>query len=227
MCSRRSDAYPTPSGVAEMPLERNDLLRILQTFCDEVSDLQGLSAVPELAASSTPTAEQFQADFVNRNLPCVLRGYATQWPAVSKWSLQHLASVMQDHPVTCTFTPDGKADACKIVGKRQAFVLPHTQQLTFREFRDILLRTRVSGAACVPSVQFQNGNMSEFASALAGDVPLDLSWAAAAFGTGDPDAVNVWVGDSRSFTSFHKVGLSGVLACSSTRVQCIAQPCAA
>jgi len=51
---------------------------------------------------------------------------------------------------------------------------------------------------------FQNGPLedsSEFAS-LRPDIPPEVSWCSEAFGR-SPDAVNLWIGDSRSVTSIH------------------------
>ena len=37
------------------------------------------------------------------------------------------------------------------------------------------------------------------------DVEAELPWAAQAFGA-SPDAINLWIGDQRAATTFHKVG---------------------
>lgn len=39
---------------------------------------------------------------------------------------------------------------------------------------------------------------------LLADVDSHLSWATEAFGGTAPDAVNLWIGDDRSATSYHK-----------------------
>lgn len=36
------------------------------------------------------------------------------------------------------------------------------------------------------------------------DVPADIPWATEALGGADPDAVNLWIGNSRSVTALHK-----------------------
>lgn len=59
-------------------------------------------------------------------------------------------------------------------------------------------------------MQHQNSNLTEEFSILLADLgPAPLAWAAEVFG-GPPDASNMWVGDERSVTSFHKGKWSGV-----------------
>jgi peptidyl-lysine (3S)-dioxygenase / protease len=177
----------------------------LNQLSSNISDFEGLESVPTLQV--VPDAHVFAARFVARNLPCVLRGAASHWDAVRKWSIDHITSVMGSTPVTCTFTPDGRADAVKVPSARSSqpvFVLPHTEKRTMKQFSDVFRQTKREGMACVPSVQFQNSNLSEFEE-LKADIDFDVEWAAVAFQAGAPDASNIWIGDSRCSTSFHKV----------------------
>jgi hypothetical protein len=52
-------------------------------------------------------------------------------------------------------------------------------------------------------LQHQNSNLTEELPALLEDVDPELPWASAAFGAA-PEAVNLWIGDHRSATTFHK-----------------------
>lgn len=52
-------------------------------------------------------------------------------------------------------------------------------------------------------IQQQNGNFTSHFPELANDVESNLPWASEAFGA-SPDAVNLWIGNDRSVTSFHK-----------------------
>lgn len=54
---------------------------------------------------------------------------------------------------------------------------------------------------CVP--QHQNSNLSEEFGTLLKDIGPGLPWADDVFG-GPPEATNLWIGDGRSVTSFHK-----------------------
>lgn len=55
----------------------------------------------------------------------------------------------------------------------------------------------------VPYLQHQNNNLAEELPQLFEDMEEHLGWANEAFGC-TPDAVNIWIGDARSTTSFHK-----------------------
>lgn len=60
----------------------------------------------------------------------------------------------------------------------------------------------------VPYLQHQNNNLREELPQLIGDIEERLGWAEAVFGS-VPDAINLWIGDDRSVTSFHKGKLDG------------------
>jgi jumonji domain-containing protein 7 len=55
----------------------------------------------------------------------------------------------------------------------------------------------------VPYLQHQNSNLTQQLPSLLPDVEAQLPWAAAALGAG-PDAVNLWIGDGRAATTYHK-----------------------
>jgi peptidyl-lysine (3S)-dioxygenase / protease len=162
-----------------------------------------------------PDAVTFFRDYVSLNRPVVVRGAAVDWPAMS-WSLDSLNEAVGSCPVHVTITPDGRADAVKTVGAQGckepgdalAFVLPHAEVMPFASFVQLFRRTRHQHSGAVPTVQFQNDNWGEFATdgSIAADVRWsDLAWAQEAFGRAAPDATNIWIGDSRSSTTFHKV----------------------
>jgi jumonji domain-containing protein 7 len=54
-----------------------------------------------------------------------------------------------------------------------------------------------------PVLQQQNSNLTQELPQLLEDVDVQLEFAAAAFGA-PPDATNIWIGDERATTSFHK-----------------------
>lgn len=92
----------------------------------------------------------------------------------------------------------GRSMACRtlrILGGRAQCYLPFT----------VLCRAGLRFA-----VQHQNSNLTEEFSILLSDLgPAPLAWAAEVFG-GPPEASNMWVGDERSVTSFHKGKWRGV-----------------
>lgn len=57
--------------------------------------------------------------------------------------------------------------------------------------------------SCCSHLQQQNSNLTEEFAPLLADVEPQLGFAGEAFGAA-PDAVNLWIGDARSETTFHK-----------------------
>eukprot|EP00955_Chlamydomonas_euryale_P004955 52853-Chlamydomonas_euryale.AAC.13 len=78
--------------------------------------------------------------------------------------------------------------------------------MSLRSFFALLRASRAlppgSPGAEVPYVQHQNSSLTAEYPQLAGDCPAP-EWAARAFGA-PPEASNLWIGDERSVTSFHK-----------------------
>lgn len=84
------------------------------------------------------------------------------------------------------------------------FVTPHESQIPFSNFLKLLRRTKEDKkSGCVPYAQHQNGSFVSEYSLLKDDAQMDIPWASEAFGC-LPEAVNLWVGDERAVTSFHK-----------------------
>lgn len=80
--------------------------------------------------------------------------------------------------------------------------------MTMSDFQSELMRSWHDVASVgVPYVQHQNDSLrSEFAN-LIGDreIEPEIAWASEALDQ-KPEAVNLWIGDQRAVTSFHKVG---------------------
>lgn len=70
---------------------------------------------------------------------------------------------------------------------------------------------KTSATGPVKYAQSQNDNMRDEYQALFGDVPKDISWARIALQK-DPDAVNFWLGNSRSVTALHKDNYENIYA---------------
>eukprot|EP00887_Chlorella_sp_A99_P000675 scaffold5.g675.t1 len=100
------------------------------------------------------------------------------------------------------------------------FALPHQDRLPLRAFLRLLRASGTaasaargsgspdsgagtSGAGCCPYLQFQNSSLTAELPELLGDVEAELPWATEALG-GPPEAVNLWIGDTRSTSSLHK-----------------------
>lgn len=130
--------------------------------------------------------------------------------------------------MTVAVTPNGRADAvCNIKAGQEPqkqkpyFVLPFERQMHMADFLKHLVHQQPSSQQQVPSLmeaggnskaqaepetmylQQQNGNFTSHFPELLDDVDAELHWASQAFGA-SPDAVNLWIGDDHSVTSFHK-----------------------
>ncbi|CAE6397141.1 unnamed protein product [Rhizoctonia solani] len=97
------------------------------------------------------------------------------------------------------------------------FVEPHTEMMKTQELLEAIKRSEQEASDEVYYLQSQNGNMysavdfesspdrpsdSELCPELLSDVPKEILWASEALGR-TPDAVNIWIGGSRSVTSVH------------------------
>jgi len=139
---------------------------------------------------------EFQRKYVSRNVPVVIEDAIDHWPALSKWTPEHLKEKLKDTEVTVAITPDGKGD-CIIDGK---FVLPLEKQMKFNEAMDEMMD---KSSKRVLYMQTQNDCLSKEFPSLVEDVEVQLDWANKILGS-HPDAVNLWIGDSRSISSMHK-----------------------
>lgn len=90
---------------------------------------------------------------------------------------------------------------------RGLFMTPWERQMAFTDFLEIFYGSRdeatTGGHRLVPYMQRQNSNLTEEFAALLEDIDREMPLFAEAFGA-PPEAINMWFGDSRSNTSFHK-----------------------
>jgi len=161
---------------------------------------------------SPPTAAEF-AQIVHISRPVVIKGF--QFPALKRWTDDYLRDKLQDQPISVAITPNGRADAIATgPGGRLFFVEPLTEKVTMARLLETLKTEQESDNTCASYLQSQNGNiyssryfespnddLSEFCT-LRGDVPTNIPWVTEALGR-NPDAVNIWIGNSKSVTSIH------------------------
>ena len=108
--------------------------------------------------------------------------------------------------ITVAMTPNGRADAVACFdstadgSSTPCFALPHEERLTFTAFMTLLADKR---ADRVVYAQAQNDSLNQEFAPLLPDLDPELAWAVAIFGQ-PADAVNLWIGDSRSVTTFHR-----------------------
>ncbi|KAI9801546.1 MAG: hypothetical protein M1825_003225 [Sarcosagium campestre] len=162
----------------------------------------------------TPTPLEFQR-YVSLNQPFVIRGGASEFPAVEKWRRPgYLRQRMSGRNVNVAVTPFGNADA--VVHDPKDGILRQVQPLEVQEpFTNFLSyvvaqEERLGYQGCDTS---QKGSLVEDAikyaqtqyTPLLSDVPASIPWAHGVLNAGNgPDAVNFWLGNSRSTTALHR-----------------------
>jgi peptidyl-lysine (3S)-dioxygenase / protease len=101
------------------------------------------SAVPRVLASDM-TPHRFKKEYLGRNLPVVIVGGASHWPAMGKWSTRSLAEHYGDTKVTVNYTPDGWGDALVRIGSSTVFVAPLEKDEQLRGILEALALTAES-----------------------------------------------------------------------------------
>jgi hypothetical protein len=189
------------------------------------TDIDLGARIDEVQGAIDPVA--FLRDYVAANKPLIVRGGAAHWPAARRggargWTRAYLERAAGDAEVTVDVTPNGRGDAVTPYGpdgKQLCFCTPHQRRMEFREFLDFFFSSKQAAAAAdtephhqtaveVPYLQHQNSNLTVELPALLADVEEQLPWSDV-FGS-PPDAVNLWIGDGRAATTFHKVGWLGL-----------------
>ena len=185
----------------------------------EVREL--VSHVPRV---HSPSPIGFLRDHVSSNRPAVITGAFDDWPAMERWNLDYLADAMGDAKVSVNVTPDGRGDALlstdgwTVSGlgddemkPGEVFVQPEEREMTLREFATMLAtptadldaNAHASRQSAVPYVSRQCGSLLEEFPSLVNDCADEVPFASEALGK-PPDAVNLWIGDERSQTTFHR-----------------------
>ena len=173
----------------------NGLSEALENLSLEARELYLSSKVPKIEIPPSPL--EFLRDWVNPNVPVIIKNAFNHWPALEKWNSDYFREKIGHRKVTVAVTPNGFADA--VVGNK--FVMPEEREMKFSKFLDILEgKVKEQG---IFYVQKQNSNLTEEFQELCTDAASEVSWATEAFGK-HPDAVNFWMGDERAVTSMHK-----------------------
>lgn len=159
---------------------------------------------------SPPTPLQFLRDYISLNKPCIISNAISHWPALTLWSnLSYLSHTLsQSPPVSLHLTPDGRADSlvlqdtCGNSNKNTlCFTSAHVKRVPFPRALDLVLNGK--NKKVVAYLQQQNDCFRTEYSALSSDCEDHIPWATEALGC-LPEAVNLWIGNHLSETSFHK-----------------------
>jgi peptidyl-lysine (3S)-dioxygenase / protease len=169
-----------------------------------------------------PSALVFYRDYVSRNRPVIIENALNQWPALSKWqNSDYLRQQLANTLVTIDVTPDGYGDCVKL---HKYFVTPLEEKMQFNYFMDIIEgKTLFNG---IVYCQHQNSSFTTEFQQLNDDIN-ELDWVREAFGSFvcsitngilfhlyaivsiacnsgySPDAVNLWIGTSKSISTLH------------------------
>lgn len=181
----------------------------MERLWEEVRELSLGSSAEIERLEFPPTPLQFLRDFVSPNKPCIISNATLHWPAISLWSQSdYLSQVLSDSnsdqaTVSVHLTPDGRADALVPHpgnASELCFASAHVERMPF----PLALRLISSpSAGFVAYAQEQNDCFRTEYSRLAPDCEDHIPWASDALGC-LPEAVNLWIGNHLSETSFHK-----------------------
>jgi jumonji domain-containing protein 7 len=144
--------------------------------------------------------------YVARNRPFVIRNGAKDWKARKRWSAAYLSSVMAAQTVNVALTPHGNADSVvRTPAGAHIFVKPHERDESFEAVLRAIQRQELDESFAGPTryAQTQNDNLRNEYETLFADVPKSIPFAKIALAQ-EPDAVNFWLGNSRSVTALHK-----------------------
>ncbi|TGJ79567.1 hypothetical protein E0Z10_g9196 [Xylaria hypoxylon] len=126
--------------------------------------------------------------YVARNTPFVVRRSAQDWTATRTWNAAYLCSTLAGHKVNVAVTPFGNADAPTPDGQGHTiFAKPHEEDQDFGQFLQYLSKRPKEG------VKYDMRKRVEKSIAFA-RIALER----------DPDAINMWIGNSRSVTALHR-----------------------
>ncbi|EGR44942.1 uncharacterized protein TRIREDRAFT_69362 [Trichoderma reesei QM6a] len=184
-----------------MPELQQPLENLLNTF-NELNP----STVEELFAEPSPL--EFMR-YVARNTPFVVRGGASTWKATKKWDSAYLRTALEGQSVNVAVTPFGNADAPTFSPEHNATVIskPHEETQQFDDFFTYIIQQETDPAFPLDSevryAQTQNDNLRDEYLPLYPDAQRDIPFARIALGK-EPDAINLWIGNSRSTTALHK-----------------------
>ncbi|KAI0459838.1 phospholipase A2 [Xylaria acuta] len=152
--------------------------------------------------------------YVARNTPFVVRRGARDWAATRAWDAAYLRSTLAGNKVNVAVTPFGNADAPTLDGEgRTVFAKPHEEDQEFSEFLEYVMQQEKSSSSDgerrakkgdeVRYAQTQNDNLRHEYITLFSQVEKSIAFARIALQR-DPDAINMWIGNSRSVTALHR-----------------------
>ncbi|ORY71850.1 putative phospholipase [Pseudomassariella vexata] len=145
--------------------------------------------------------------FVARNTPFVVRQGAKDWTATKAWSSGYLLKALYGHHVNVAVTPFGNADASTTNEQgHTVFAKPQEEDQPFEEFLEYLTSQELAPTAEHTEVRYaqtQNDNLRHEYVSLFSEVEKSVPFARIALQK-EPDAINMWIGNSKSVTALHR-----------------------
>lgn len=188
----------------------------IENLWEEVRELSLGSASHQIDHfTSPPTPLQFLRDYVSPNKPCLISDSINHWPALSLWpSMHYLHKTLSSSPVSVHLTPTGRADSLtphpdqpnSLYLSSLVFASAHVEKMPFSTALEMVSQSSScdeKGSKCVAYLQEQNDCFRNEYFDLGQDCDDHIPWASEALGC-LPEAVNLWIGNECSVTSFHK-----------------------
>ncbi|OAQ77666.1 phospholipase A2 protein family [Purpureocillium lilacinum] len=173
-----------------------------------ISTFNELNSATVEEFDSEPSPLEFMR-FASRNAPFVIRGGASSWKACRKWDAAYLKAALAGEFVNVAVTPHGNADSPTFSPAHQRLVLakPHEESQSFDKFLDYVIDQETDPAFPLDAetryAQTQNDNFRDEYLTLFPDAQKDIPFARIALQKA-PDAINLWIGNSKSVTATHK-----------------------
>ncbi|KAK9121737.1 hypothetical protein Syun_019354 [Stephania yunnanensis] len=188
--------------------EQGEIGVAVEKLWEEVRELSlGKSSYQVECLEYPPSPLRFLRDFVLPNKPCIISNAIHHWPALSKWSGDnsscYLSNALSHTLVSVHLTPNGQADALAFLptSNRLCFASAHVERMPFPQALDLI--SSCSSKPFVAYAQQQNDSFRSEYSTITDDVEPHIPWATQALDC-LPEAVNLWIGNQLSQTSFHK-----------------------
>ncbi|QDS75885.1 hypothetical protein FKW77_002106 [Venturia effusa] len=146
--------------------------------------------------------------YVAKNRPFVIRKGAKDWHACQNWNAELLRAEIGDAMVQVAVTPFGNADSVILTDNGPLFVKPYETQAPFSTVLPKIQSQELSSSSYkghTHYLQTQNDNLRNeyshlFASSM---IPESIPFARIALQK-SPEAINFWLGNSKSVTALHK-----------------------
>jgi jumonji domain-containing protein 7 len=126
--------------------------------------------------------------------------------AMERWNVKYLSEKLAGQKVTVAITPAGNADSVvPLPGGGSIFCKPYEAMEPFNS-AVVMIRDQETGhgsQGATRYIQSQNDNLRSEYLEIFDDVPENVPWASIALEQ-QPDAVNFWLGNSKSVSVLHK-----------------------